>query len=172
MRFALGDHEGAGVLLRRALDGYVSTGDNGGVAVARFLLGVVGATAADATESLEHARPPSTKPVLLGLDWGLAYALTFLGTRSTGPQATSNRASPTSSRRSPSRRAWTNGRSSARSSGTWRAQHCAKGTWRRPEPALPRHRTAAARRARWRGPSSASRSEPGWPWPKPGPEMP
>ena len=81
MHFALGDLAGAERLLRRALDGYDSAGDSGGVAVVQFLLGVVGATALDASESLQHAQSAVDVARKLGLDWGLAYALTFLGSR-------------------------------------------------------------------------------------------
>ena len=79
VRFSLGDHSGAELLLRRALDIYNASGDLEGSAVASCMLASIVSASGDAAEGIGLAVAAVAGARAEGLDWGLAYALAVLG---------------------------------------------------------------------------------------------
>jgi predicted ATPase len=79
VRFSLGDHDGAEVLLRRALDSYNACGDLGGSVVASCMLASIVSASGDISEGIELATAAVAGARAEGLDWGLAYTLAVLG---------------------------------------------------------------------------------------------
>jgi hypothetical protein len=79
VRFSLGDHNGAEVLLRRALDSYNACGDLEGSVVASCMLASIVSASDDTSEGTELATAAVAGARAEGLDWGLAYTLAVLG---------------------------------------------------------------------------------------------
>jgi hypothetical protein len=86
VRFSLGDHDGAEGLLRRALRAYEDAADPAGVGQTSLMLAAIDAFEGDGSETIELATRAVVTARSLELDWGLAQALTLLGslTRQSG----------------------------------------------------------------------------------------
>jgi hypothetical protein len=79
VRFSLGDHDGAEVLLRRALTHYTAAGDAEGTMIVSCLLAAMVPVDGDTAEAIELASAAVAEARALDLDWGLAFTLGVLG---------------------------------------------------------------------------------------------
>ena len=79
IRFSLGDHSGAEVMLRRALDSYNACGDLEGSVVVSCMLASIVSARDDGSEGIELATSAVAGARAEGLDWGLVYTLAVLG---------------------------------------------------------------------------------------------
>jgi predicted ATPase len=79
LRFSLGDHVGAGVVLRRALVHYTAADDDEGMMIVSCLLAAMVPVDGDTVEAIEFASAAVARARALDLDWGLAFALGVLG---------------------------------------------------------------------------------------------
>lgn len=79
VRFSLGDHGGAEVLLRRALSHYTAAGDDEGIMIVSCILAAMVPVDGDTAEAIELASTAVARARALGLDWALAFALGVYG---------------------------------------------------------------------------------------------
>ncbi|MBX3314925.1 MAG: DUF4062 domain-containing protein [Actinobacteria bacterium] len=79
VRFSLGDHLEAEVLLRHALAAYGAADDAPGAAVASCMLALIVPANGDVAEAIDLATSAATSARSRELDWGLSFALAVLG---------------------------------------------------------------------------------------------